>query len=127
MHTPLYYAVKYSHLEAARLLLNNDANISNTYEDSSTLLHIAVENMYTDMVKLLLQYGANPNTVNWLDTTPLHHVVWHGKGEIEIVELLLKYGADLNIRDAGQYRPIDSACEQRYHNIIQLLDEYDNY
>jgi tetratricopeptide (TPR) repeat protein len=50
-------------IENAKLFLQNGANVNKIYEDQSTPLLDAVNNAYgsSDIVRLLLQYGANPS------------------------------------------------------------------
>lgn len=47
-------------------------------------------------MKLLLKAGACVNTPAWKNGTPLMDAVYNDN--LEMVELLLKYGADVNVR-----------------------------
>lgn len=65
---------------------------------NNTPLHYAVENRNVNIVKLLLEYGVNPNVQNYVGLTPLHEVEPGEGGNLEIFELLLKHGANINIK-----------------------------
>ena len=65
---------------------------------------LAAGNGQTDVVKLLLERGADPNMTDGWNNTPLHNAVqmW----DIDSVEILLEKGADLNIRDQNGNTPL---------------------
>jgi len=56
-------------------------------------LHRAAERGHLDVVKLLLEHGADPNVQDDEGETPLHHAAaW--RDNVDIVRLLLEHGAD---------------------------------
>ncbi|KAJ8679656.1 hypothetical protein QAD02_015443 [Eretmocerus hayati] len=83
-------------------------NISSLAKNEAgyTSLHLAVENMRVNAVEQLLTSGADPRRVNATGQTPLHldcKDYLDGKKQTtksEIVDLLLKHGADVNARDS---------------------------
>lgn len=58
-------------------------------------LHLAVQNVYTEMIKALLEHGANPNIENKHHKTPL--VIAVERDKIDLVKVLLEHGANPNI------------------------------
>jgi hypothetical protein len=72
-------------------------------------------------MKILLEYGADVNhqTRKW--GTPLHYAV-RNKGIAE-VKLLLAHGADRNIRDILGRTPAESARENGYMELVELLEK----
>jgi ankyrin repeat protein len=56
-NTPIQQAASNGHLETVRLLLSKGANV-NIVGDGGSALHLAIENGYTDIAKLLRQHGA---------------------------------------------------------------------
>ena len=55
---------------------------------------MAVLKGYVDVVRELLNHGANGNTTNKRDDTPLH--IAGGNGYVEVVRDLLNYGTKVN-------------------------------
>ncbi|XP_058833410.1 ankyrin repeat domain-containing protein 54-like [Topomyia yanbarensis] len=62
-------------------------------------LHIACSRGFTDAVRLLLEKGANPNIRDLNENTPLH--LASCTENIAIIDLLLKYGTNVTLRDAS--------------------------
>lgn len=60
-----------------------------------TPLHEAVAANQLLIVEILLEYGANPNTVSSDGTRPIHDAAEYGN--IELCRLLLQYGADATL------------------------------
>ena len=57
-----------------------------------TALHHAVYEGYYDIVKYLLEHGANPNSADISGNTPLRTAV--SKNDTRIIQLLVDHGAD---------------------------------
>lgn len=68
-----------------------------------TLLHVAVENSFTDAVKLLLIEGANVNAQDDENNTPLHYAAKNG--DMELIKILQNAGADNTILNNEGLRP----------------------
>lgn len=69
-----------------------DPNVKNMQSShESTPLHVAVKFNQSTIVKMLLENGANPNTVDFLGETPL--VIAKKQNNSNIVILLQEYGA----------------------------------
>lgn len=82
-----------------KLLLDHNASVDEVTSGGNTALEAAIYHGRIDTIRLLLQYGANPNlaTSSW-GRTPLMLAVYHCFDDI--VELLLEHGADPRIQDA---------------------------
>jgi ankyrin repeat protein len=97
--TALHQAASQGAIKVMELLLANRADVNAGNNDGYTPLHGAVSYGKNDTrksaVKILLERGANPNAKTSRDgETPFHKAV--SRGDIEIVRLLIDYGADVN-------------------------------
>ena len=68
---PLHYAVQKDQIEAAKLLLENGAEVNSKGFDDWTPLHWAAKVGSKQMCQLLLENGANPKALNGVQRTPL--------------------------------------------------------
>ncbi len=63
-------------------------------------LQIAIEHRNIEIVEILLKYGVNPNTLNYMGRSSFHLLKQpYAKEDLIIAELLLKYNADPNSKD----------------------------
>lgn len=88
-------------IETIQTLIQQDTRLVNiqSKEIKSTPLHFAAHRGYLNIVKLLLDAGADVNAQegNYSKSTPLH---WAATGgHLEVVKLLVEHGAKLDIRD----------------------------
>lgn len=85
-------------------------------------LHVAARAGDALQVAELLAKGANPNDRDGLGGTPLHDAAWGGHKAV--VELLIKGGADVNIRHKeGGSTPLHYAVITNRLEIVELLLE----
>lgn len=104
----LRLAVSLNNLDVARSLLQSGIiSINNFDMQRRSPLHIASCKGYTEMVKLLLLHGADPNIKDDLGNTPLHLAAC--TNNIEIVTLLLQAGTDVSSLDNCGRNPLQLA------------------
>jgi hypothetical protein len=93
-----------SDVEIVRALLKAGANVNGRQDSRSmTPLSHAVGRGHIQMVKLLLEAGADVN-ISSSEQTPLHLALEYRR--IEIARLLIEAGADLNARDDRDRTPL---------------------
>lgn len=109
--------------ELAKILIKEGVNI-NTIINSlfETPLFIAVKRNKKNIVKLLLENGADVNSENIYGLTPLYYAI--SDNNVEIVELLVKSGANINIEDFSGRSPLYYASLKDNQKIIELLKKY---
>lgn len=97
----LHTTIRYKDIQAAKILLQYDADINMKDGDqwTSTPLHLVVRSEKPEFVELLLNHGANVNATDSRENTPLHDAA--SNGELSIVKLLLQAKTDPNIRQKG--------------------------
>ena len=100
------------------LATNPDKDFRDAFGD--TALHVAIFQKNLLVVKLLLDYGLDPNaraTKNGY--TPLHNAV--SANNIDAARLLLQYGANKNIKGLDGLTPLDKARKEEKRELILLL------
>ncbi|KAM3087481.1 hypothetical protein ACMFMG_001567 [Clarireedia jacksonii] len=92
---PLYYAASFGLADVVRIMLDSDKDIDIDKlggRAHATALHVACFRNHPEVVKILLERGADPNLANDVGESPLYFAIYHDS-KSEMVELLLKYGA----------------------------------
>jgi len=103
--TPLLIAAHESCEELVRLLLDHGADraAADATNRGMTVLHYSSCQGHTDLVRLLIDAGANLNTPDSKGYTALHLAAeW---GELEVVRILLKAGADICLKNHDGFTP----------------------
>jgi len=106
-------------------------SLSNPIEDTGGLLRIAATHNHPDVLRLLLDFGFDPDerirfgegddpAVSW--GMPLQHCVETGK--YEMAEMLLQHGADPNARIYASGDPVFSAYAQKDWKMLALLERH---
>jgi len=76
-----------------------------------------MENVWVPIVTTLVQAGAPVNAVDAQLRTPLHWASFIGHAEV--VELLLRHGADVMLEDISGYTAISLAKEAEVQELLQ--------
>ncbi len=132
--TPLLRAVQRNHIEAVRLLLaaGADPNVRDNRGDSP--LRICAAKSYVDVARLLLRCGATKAIDEWGGDRPMTALGIAARDlQVDMVKLLLAYGADPQARDVDDCTPLDClelnesaedpADQERFREIRQLLGD----
>jgi len=99
----LHYAINNSqnnYFKVIELLVNNGADINSHHSESlETPLHKLCARItpHIDVITMILKKGAEVNAINISGKTPIFYCSFNYS--VELLNLLVKYGADINIRD----------------------------
>ncbi|KAL8104599.1 hypothetical protein AgCh_028717 [Apium graveolens] len=95
-------------------------------EDQRSLLHVATSSGHTQVVKILSAVDPLVSGINSADEegwVPLHSAA--SSGNVEIVELLLNRGADVNLKNNGGRTALHYAASKGWLKIAQILISHD--
>ncbi len=99
-------------------LLKKGNGINQPDGNATALMHAAVMGD-SEMIKLLLEYGADINLKSQLGFTALISAA--GSGQYDTVKLLLSYDANKNVKGYAGLTALDTAQIQNHSDIVQLL------
>ena len=116
------------------------SDVNERDKDQETPLHLASYYLSSDLVKVLLDYGAQVDAEDNRGLTPLHQLVLgnhkcqslSGTGRLEpwdsraiyTAHLLLERGADVNAQNKDNETPLHLASRLRLHELARLLLEH---
>ncbi|MBZ0167137.1 MAG: ankyrin repeat domain-containing protein, partial [Candidatus Omnitrophica bacterium] len=122
--TALMYAARMGDTDMVVHLLENGADVRHKSTlGSDALLFAAAGNHFATVIQLL-NHGADINAGNTLhiDTTALHIAIRNGHANI--VELFIRHGADLELRDNYGYTPLHKASSTGNLHLAKMLILY---
>jgi ankyrin repeat protein len=108
-----------------QFLIGSGADV-NLHDDGQnwTALHFAARDQQLEIVKILLENGAKPNTVECFGNTPIGRCLDVSPANLIIVKLLLKYGADPNIKNNYGNSPVDTAKLIGDEDLIKTFEPF---
>jgi cytohesin len=116
--TALHSAADSNNLPVARFLISAGGGRP-CARHTDAPLHIAARRGYDEMVRLLLESGADPNVTDERDKTPLHFAAQ--EGNIGALQVLLAGGARLNARDRAGNTPLHDASVTGHLDVVKEL------
>ncbi len=122
-------AVTYGSRAAVQWMISRGVDLTVRDATSCTVSHAAVERAVPDkyeILDLLLRHGAPVNVRGWMgfEMTPAHLAVMHD--DVEALRILVKYGADLSIKDGdfdgAPETPLEYARSQQKAGVVEFLE-----
>ncbi|KAI0840804.1 hypothetical protein F5Y06DRAFT_261804 [Hypoxylon sp. FL0890] len=121
--TLLHIAIGNGHINIARILLENGAALEGYGPDGKTNLQVAVESGFHNITELLLEFRAKFGLSSEEDGPSLLLRAIE-RDDFETTEVLLKWGANLNVRNEATYTPLMVAVSRGNVSIAKLLLEH---
>ncbi|KAI1073622.1 hypothetical protein F5B20DRAFT_597369 [Whalleya microplaca] len=129
--SPLASAAKHGSSQLMRLLLQYGACPDGGLEGNrfqralrNPLLVVLEGNRNPDIIRVLLENGANPNVTEPDGRSALHLCTRAGLNSTELALLLLRYGADVNSQASDLSTPLHDAVAEGKLGDIRLLIDY---
>lgn len=123
--TPLLLAVYRKREATVELLISAGANVNVKNKDGNTALYVAASEGDLKTVEILVLQGrAEMNLKNKNGNTALHMAVYHK--DYFVVKFLVEQGADVNIENDKDQKPLDLADPHRDTGIINILQSVRN-
>lgn len=124
---PLHTAIKRHHFDVAHTLIDAGASCCGDQFKNNTPLHIAIMNIPhikdSDSIEMIIYKILNNydvvNEMNYDGNTPLHLAIENDDSYTS--EILIKYGADVNVFNNDHFTPFHKAVEQNNHEIVMQL------
>lgn len=106
-------------------MLSRNVNVTFQDEEGYTVIHSALERAQPDkydIIELLLKHGAPVNAHGINDWTPAHMAAV--REDIEALELLIRFGADLSIRTRidDYATPLEEARNLKKSRAVEFLE-----
>ena len=118
---PLGLAAYFGHSAIVEFLLKNGADVRLAARNAQkvTALHAGASRGGAEIVRLLLEAGADPNAKQERGFVPLHSAA--ANGNAPVVELLLLHGALADAKTDGGKTPADLATERGHKDLAEKL------
>ena len=101
------------------LNVGGDLNIKYKVNYGANPLHIASKNGRLDIVKKLINKGADVNANNNVNETPLHDA--SKNGHLEVVRELIYEGANVNDKNDNNKTPLYLASKNGHLEVVKIL------
>nr|XP_009392582.2 PREDICTED: potassium channel KOR2-like isoform X2 [Musa acuminata subsp. malaccensis] len=117
--SPLFETLKTGNDRIAAILVENGAILN--LDDAGNYLCEVVTNGNIDLLRCLLEYGANPNSKNYDRRTPLH--VAASEGLHLMANILIEFGANVLSKDRWGNTPVDEGHRCGSKPLIKILED----
>lgn len=123
--TPLMWAISEGHTKLVAYLIQQEANIDLKYKKGARtqVIHLACFQGRLDIVQLLIE--KDKTLLNRVDDYGQSPLIWAASGgHVDIVEYLVKEGADLDLQSnnlGAGYTALHWACNRSYNKIAEIL------
>ena len=122
--TALHYAAEYGHLEIAKLLLANGANVNRRDDDKATPLYFAAVGGFVEVARLLLDYGADINARDKARESPMDGAVFFG--HMNVADLFQSFMAIVEYNMDDHFRLEATALTSGWYGFLRKKKKVDS-
>jgi len=122
----LYRAAGDGNTAQVLALLDSGADVNGRTSDGSYALNRAAVFNQVEIMRLLLERGANPNVQNSEGDTPLICATKYAGGQAATVNALVSAGTNLAVKDKSGMTALDYAKAKDQQDAIALLEKSGN-
>lgn len=119
--TALHWAARGGHTNVIQLLLRHEADIRILTSYGFSTLHLAVYSGHESAVRLLLDHGADLTLRDEFGATALHVAVKSPESTIEIVEILIRHGVELNAVNRNGETALNFGIFRKSEEVVKIL------
>ncbi|UCK58910.1 hypothetical protein AFCA_001744 [Aspergillus flavus] len=117
---PLYYASWLGLTDSVASLIHElKPDVNNRGYDEQTPLGVASEEGNLEIVRTLLEQGADVTMADIDGWTPIYTASHNG--HTQVVRLLIENGSNVNTSESGGWTPVNTACYQGHVETVKLL------
>lgn len=120
--SPIQVATFTGNAGMIQALLGHGANPSDKDSDEMTVLHWAVLGNRPEAVRALIAGGAKVDAADRFGYTPLHYAATIDFGDTEVVETLLKAGANSRLKTKDGKTPLEQAAHWNHPRLRKALE-----
>ena len=121
--TPLHHSCgsKGSTLTAANMLLESGAEVGVSDSKGVHPLHLAAEQGFESLLRLLISHGADVNCLDAEGRTPMHYGCFSKWSTTAVVKLLIRSGSKIDGPDSGMNTPLSYAKQNNKSSVVKIL------
>jgi len=120
----LHIATSNKSIESAKLLIDIGINVNKQDRDGQTALHYCAERYQFEIAKYILDHGGDLSIADKYGNQPLWTATFNVQNDLtglDIVELFLLNGADINHKNNVGKTPWEIAHDPYFEPIINLM------
>ena len=114
----IHYALTLTHMDIVETFFRSGTNVNGAQKGKSPFLLSAIETNSPRIVRYFMELGADVN-LGGRDRHALHEVA--RDGTVELAEILMDYGGDVNIMDTRRHTALQYAAASLKHDMLSFL------